>query len=167
MLTDAALQSGQSQVAITIHDAHGEHTFLTEAMDGGWSSLHPPDDDGPFWSSRLPLPCSPEAAVQPQFTTSLRVPLGGGAAEVVFEPGVYPIRNIGIDVPAREQGATDTWFDGDITVTDETDCHISGYLTGRGGGTLMSYLTQESYDFEFIVEGASFRDLDVYYCAEE
>lgn len=129
--------------------------------------VHEPYDEAPFLGSRLPLPCMPEAAVTPQFTTSLRPPIGGGPVDVVVEPGTYPIRHVGFDVPEREQGAPDTWFEGDITVTDVTDCHISGYLTGRGGGTLMSYLTQESYDFDYVVEGASFRDLVVDNCVEE
>lgn len=78
----------------------------------------------------------------------------------MLEPGDYPVRSIGFDVPEREQtaGPDTVWVEGVVTVTSAGDQQTAGFLRGRGGGTLRSNYTGELLDLDYTVAAFAFRD---------
>ena len=72
----------------------------------------------------------------------------------------YPLKTINMDVPAREHagGEGTLWFEGVFTVTAVDEEHASGYLQGRGGGPLSSFVTTELLDLDYSVEAMAFHD---------
>ena len=77
-----------------------------------------------------------------------------------LSPGDYPLSVISFDVPEREQGdGTHTDLEGLVTITEAGDGQASGYLAGRGGGSLISYFTHEDIGVEYEVRGLAFQDI--------
>jgi hypothetical protein len=74
--------------------------------------------------------------------------------------GTYPVGAVGFDVPEREQGVGgEAPPVGEVTITAAGDGRASGFLTGRGGGFVKSYLTQEDLGVSFELRGLAFRDV--------
>lgn len=151
-LTDEDVLPGTVQLVITMKDFWGLRWYSPVAhsdshMSGG--NLGGPEAV-PYWGLQTGLACAPEAAASVQF---LR-----GDGDLV--PGEYPMAGVSFDVPEREQGADDdtVHVDGIVTITAAGDGLVSGYMQGRGGATVKSYLTQESVGLDFTVEALAFKD---------
>jgi hypothetical protein len=155
-MTDNDLSSGQSQVLLHWSDEAGERWLLTEPIADADIAYLPEGREGewwPVWGVGAHLPCDPESGVMMWFA------LEDGTYDPL-SPGDYPLSVISFDVPEREQGdGTTSYGEGFVTITEAGDGQASGYLAGRGGGSLISYFTQEDIGVEYEVYGLGFQDI--------
>jgi hypothetical protein len=156
VLTDEHVVPGTAQVVFTINGADGLHWYAPPARSDTKITLRTAlGEPEPFWSTWVKLDCTPEAALFVNFWREDR--------SALLEPGDFPIKAVSFDVPDREQsGDSETfYFDGVVTITAVGDGTMSGYLQGRGGGTLRSNFTAERLELDYSVEALAFRDLPI------
>ncbi len=155
-MTDDDLSSGQSQVLLHWSDEAGERWLLTEPTMDAVIVYEPGGFTGewwPVWGVWARLPCDPESSVFVWFA------LEDGTYDPL-SPGDYPLSRVSFDVREREQGdGTATDPEGFVTITEADDGRASGYLAGRGGGSLISYFTQEEIGVAYVVHGLAFQDI--------
>jgi hypothetical protein len=145
------LPVGTAQVLLGWSDGHGERWFFPPPTND--ASIHFGGDELPVWDIRIEIPCLPESTVSVQVTRD--------AEPEPLTPGTYPIVAVGFEAPLAEQGVdlASMGLSGDVVITRIEDGVVSGYMQGRGGGTLQSYVTQEDLGLRYEVAALRFEQI--------
>ena len=161
VLTDQDAQPGTAQIILTVDTGDGPVWYSHLDDVEPWIMSFTENVGGTIYSTRIVLPCLPEAAAFVTFRRSMFERPGP------FGKGVYPVFDVGFDVAEREQG-TDlpSWADAEVELTDvrpnSSGYKVSGYMRGHGGGSLISFYTQEPIGFVYTVEALGFRDIQLW-----
>lgn len=153
---DESLVQGTAQIVITVNNADGLQWYAPPGRSEPGIRLRTATGGTEhFWSVWVNLDCGPPAAVFINFWREDR--------SAFLEPGDYPLKAVSFDVPDKEQtGDQGAFFvDGFVTITAVGEGSASGYMQGRGGGTLKSNYTQEPLALDYSVEALAFRDFPV------
>ena len=161
VLTDQDARPGTARIILTVDTGDGPVWYSHLDDVEPWIISYYQYVGGYSYSTRVVLPCLPEAATFVAFRRSMFERPGP------LDEGVYPVHHFGFDVSEREQGSEGrTWADAEMELTDvrpnSSGYKVSGFLRGRGGGSLKSFVSQEPVGFVYTVEALGFRDIQVW-----
>lgn len=145
---------GTGQVLLGWEDGSGTERWLLPAPTTDASVLFGHGvDDLLVWNIRIEIPCLPEAAANVQLTRE--------GEKSPLTPGTYPMVSIAFDVPEREQSVDLDSMEvaGDIVITSAEGDLVSGYMQGRGGGSLESHVTQEDLGVRYEIAAMQFEQI--------
>ena len=146
---------GAAQVLLGWDDGSGAERWLLPAPTKETSMIFGEGiDELPVWNIRIEIPCLPKSAVNVQWTRD--------GEKAPLTPGTYPLVSVGFDVPDREQGVAEDSMksSGDVVITSTEDGLVSGYLQGRGGGTIEAYSTEEDLGVRYEVAAMRFEQIE-------